>query len=589
MILSISGWRKVFDTEGEYGRGGDLRLEDRYLIATAAQVFRSFLARRVEGRAPRIVVARDTRPTGRLICDIAVRVLIGLDAEVVHLGIAATPEMTAFTRAHKNADGFFYASASHNPPGHNGIKFGLNDGQVLGAEDAGELIAVFRKVVATEQNAEFLLRAINTPSERRIDECYGLTDGYKREALTEYGRLSWEIAAFGAEGLEDRLKEAVAKRALGVLCDFNGSARITSIDRDFLGSLGIDFRSMNDRPGGFVHEIVPEGESLEPCRRALEEAHSQDPHFLLGYVPDCDGDRGNLTYIDSADGRAKLIHAQEVFALACLAELSYLAGLDRETAELAVVCNGPTSLRVDRLAERFGAKVHRAEVGEANVLALAAKLDSEGVLVRIIGEGSNGGNITLPGRVRDPLSTILSVTRYLRLPAGSPGQTPTPAGGGATVDRAAERGDIGGALASLPRFQTTGAYEKRALLRIQSSDHGALKRAYEKLLEEGAVSEGRLAQRFGIASYRILNFEGTETREGAGNRTGDERGGFQLRFSDAAGKDIGFVWMRGSRTEPVFRVMADLATEDPALEAELLDWHVGLVRRADEAASEGPA
>ena len=82
-------------------------------------------------------------------------------------------------------------------------------------------------------------------------------------------------------------------------------------------------------------------------------------------------------------------------------ELEFLRKFKPE-ARPAVVVNGPTSMRIERIAEAYGAGVFRAEVGEANVVNLAAARRSGGYEVRILGEGSNGGNITHPATVRDP-------------------------------------------------------------------------------------------------------------------------------------------------------------------------------------------
>ena len=53
----------------------------------------------------------------------------------------AAPEIMAYARGvagaeREDAAGFVYVSASHNPRGHNGLKFGLGDGGVLGAADS---------------------------------------------------------------------------------------------------------------------------------------------------------------------------------------------------------------------------------------------------------------------------------------------------------------------------------------------------------------------------------------------------------------------------------------------------------------------
>ena len=90
---------------------------------------------------------------------------------------------------------------------------------------------------------------------------------------------------------------------LSVVADFNGSARAASIDRSFLASCGIALSSINDAPGAIAHRIVPEGASLDYCAREMlrlrtEGKTPQERNAVIGYVPDCDGDRGNIVYWD---------------------------------------------------------------------------------------------------------------------------------------------------------------------------------------------------------------------------------------------------------------------------------------------------
>jgi phosphomannomutase len=93
----------------------------------------------------------------------------------------------------------------------------------------------------------------------------------------------------------------------------------------------------------------------------------------------------------------------------------------------------------------------------------------------------------------------------------------------------------------------------------------------------------RLARDYGIVSWREINYEGTGEVAGFGPgfRTGSERGGLKIIFSDQAGRDTDFIWMRGSGTEPVFRVLADSVGKDPARERTLLEWHRQMIREAD--------
>lgn len=77
----------------------------------------------------------------------------------------------------------------------------------------------------------------------------------------------------------------------------NGSARTLSVDRKYMEERGIKFLSFNDNPGQIVHAIIPEPENLVHCAKAMTELqNSGKTDVKLGYMPDCDGDRGNIVY-----------------------------------------------------------------------------------------------------------------------------------------------------------------------------------------------------------------------------------------------------------------------------------------------------
>ena len=59
----------------------------------------------------------------------------------------------------------------------------------------------------------------------------------------------------------------------------------------------------------------------------------------------------------------------------------------------------------------------------------------------------------------------------------------------------------------------------------------------------------------------------------------------KIQFYDAMNYPIAFIWMRGSGTEPVFRVMADVKGDNAELEKKLLKWHSDIIANADENAS----
>ena len=124
MILSASGWRKVFAISGQEQDKTTMIGEENIAISIfSAAVFADYLKDRLKKEHPVIIVGMDARPTGPAIAEAAIKAFICKDSDVKFLGITAAPEIMAYS---KNADGFMYISASHNPIGHNGIKFGLN-------------------------------------------------------------------------------------------------------------------------------------------------------------------------------------------------------------------------------------------------------------------------------------------------------------------------------------------------------------------------------------------------------------------------------------------------------------------------------
>ncbi|HAK46223.1 MAG TPA: hypothetical protein DCO79_09950, partial [Spirochaeta sp.] len=355
-------------------------------------------------------------------------------------------------------------------------------------------------------------------------------------------------------------KIKAAASNIGIVAELNGSARGVSIDQDYFESFGFKSRFLNDTPGDVVHAIVPEGASLDLCRSELEKAHAADSAFIIGYVPDNDGDRGNIVYINEQTGCAEILQAQEVFALSVKSELEFMKH-SKHGAKLAVAVNGPTSMRIERIAETYGAEVFRAEVGEANIVNLATEKRLEGFDIRILGEGSNGGNITHPATVRDPLNTIFALVKLQVY------------GGYSSLTEAVE---------ALPAFTTTSAFEPEAKMQIGSISHAELKANYEKIFPASFDKRrDELKSEYGITGWYEVNYEGTLAREGVGPyyRSGRQTGGLKIMLTGAS-KDIAFLWMRGSGTEPVFRVMADIEGNDREAMRTLLDWQRALVAMA---------
>ncbi len=556
MIISASGWRKVFAADGdENSMNKELSEADSLIAAGIGYIFSKWA---LEKGCKTVAIGRDARPTGEAICQIVAATAQQLGLSIQYLAVAAAPEIMAYVKNTQELEGFIYISASHNPAGHNGVKFGLGDGSVLGGSDAADIMARFKAFMEDKSNYQELVQILNKGKGTTLPA----SEFYKEKALDAYLKFNLATAFATQEELE-AFKKAEKP---AVVADMNGSARCLSIDRQFFDTLGIEYSFINDTAGAIEHGILPEGKNLNYAAGHLEKLHTEDKRFTIGYVPDNDGDRGNLVLLDKK-GKALVPDAQTVFALACTAELTFMQRSGQiAPGRTAVAVNCPTSLRIEEIARQFGVAVHRAEVGEANVVNLAAKLRKQGCTVRFLGEGSNGGNITHPATVRDPLNTIISIIKYASLTGKSWEEM----------------------IAELPRFQTTSTDDVLAKMKIQCTDHGKLKLCYEDVFKaEWEAKKSELEQKFGITGWREINTIGTESYEGTGAeaRKAGVKGGLKILFSNKEGKDIAFIWMRGSGTEPVFRILADIESADPEDERYLIQWQHHLVEEADKKAS----
>jgi len=587
MILSASGWRGIFaaDSSGtpdEESTSKEISTVHKIITGAAAFIFSEYLQKSKNN--PLVLLGMDTRPTSKVITETMIPVLLASGCNVRFSGFTAAPEIMAWARGTANAAGFIYISASHNPVGHNGIKFGLTDGGVLAAEEANKLIADFRLFFKKDDCIQKIENMISAADFASLKSVYDGEAAAKAEARKAYYDFCGVVAWNGNIEITSVLKNGLTKRPLGVVCDFNGSARAVSVDKDFFCALGLKFDCINGGPGEIVHRIVPEGESLKPCMALLEKAHSGDPSFIIGYMPDCDGDRGNLVIWDDVAGIVRALEAQEVFALACVAELAHLVRAGTELSKAAVAVNDPTSMRIDRIAEAFGVSVFRAEVGEANVVGLARRLREQGYTVRILGEGSAGGNITHPSAVRDPIHTVIAIVKLLsvRSGAGKDGLFEIWCKYSGQAEKYREDFTLADIIASLPPFVSTPAYSSGAVLRINTNDHTLLKDRYQKVfLREWENRKDELKSRFGFCGWEARAYNGLEERRGISRFGEAGRGGLKILFLSDRNRESAYIWMRGSATEPVFRIMADVAGNDAAVERFLLDWQRKMIMESD--------
>jgi phosphomannomutase len=118
---------KAYDVRGTYPD----QIDERVARAVGS-AFASF------AKVPRIVIARDMRPSGVNLCEAFAEGARAVGTQVVDLGLAST-DFLYFASGHLDAPGAMF-TASHNPAKYNGIKMCLAGAKPIGVESG--LVAI---------------------------------------------------------------------------------------------------------------------------------------------------------------------------------------------------------------------------------------------------------------------------------------------------------------------------------------------------------------------------------------------------------------------------------------------------------------
>ncbi len=293
--------------------------------------------------AKKVVVGRDTRPTGTMVEGCVTAALQASGADAVMLGIATTPTVEMEVIRQK-ADAGIIVTASHNPLEWNALKFLDHEGIFL--------------------------------NEGAVQKLFALVDGDSMRWLdhTGTGRVSHEDGADAAHihailDLSCLDAERIRARRFKVAVDAVNGAGSLIVPR-LLKELGCEVLPIHVTPDGiFPRGAEPTPENLADLGRAVRE-HGCD----VGFATDPDADRCALV-----DAGGNPIGEEYTLALAVDFMLRHKNG--------PVTVNLSTSRMNDDLAARHGVACHRAKVGEVNV---SMEMRSNG---SVIGGEGNGGVI----------------------------------------------------------------------------------------------------------------------------------------------------------------------------------------------------
>lgn len=138
-------------------------------------------------------------------------------------------------------------------------------------------------------------------------------------------------------------------------------------------------------------------------------------------------------------------------------------------------------------------------------------------------------------------------------------------------------------LASLPIYTTTGVSDKRALLKINTTDHSQLKQKFQKVFEkEWKSNHKKLEKEYSITNYEAVITNGTKETRNIDDFSKSGKGGLKIILKDKGNNPLAFMWMRGSGTEPVFRIMCDVKGDNKDFEIYLCEWLTKMLESADK-------
>jgi phosphomannomutase len=334
LIVSVSGIR------GVVGRG---------LTPEATCAFAAALG--THARGGRVVLSRDSRPSGLMLRHAVLAGLLGSGCEVQDIGVAPTPTCGVAVRQLQAAGGI-QISASHNPAPWNGLKLFGPDGGVLSAAEG--------KAVQSHFECGAFRRASHAEL-GHVAECHEAEDWHLQRVMQ----------------LID--VPLIRARGLSVFLDANAGAG-GPLGKSLLDALqcrATVYGGIAD--GFFLHEPEPIAENLKDVCPRVSKAGTD-----VGFVLDPDSDR--LAIIDET---GRYIGEELTLALAVRFRLEQQRG--------PVVLNMSSSRVVEDIAQRFGVMALRSAVGEANVVEKMKQVEA------VIGGEGNGGVIDpRVGIVRDP-------------------------------------------------------------------------------------------------------------------------------------------------------------------------------------------
>ena len=322
-------------------------------------------------KAKRVVIGRDSRPTGEAIVQFVAGICRLSGVDVIDVGLSTTPTVELLT-THFKADAGIIITASHNPLEWNALKFLNSKGLFLGPNDVKQLFAL------ADANQ------FSYPDYRAMGKCEVAPDA---DGVHIEGTLKIPYVDV----------DAIKAKHFKVAVDAVNGAGSFIVPR-LLEELGCEVVRVHCNPDGtFPRGAEPIPANLGDLRNAVKENGC-----AVGFAVDPDADRCALV-----SGEGKSIGEEYTLAIAVDEVLAKHKG--------GVCVNLSTSRMNEDVAAKYGCEFSRAKVGE---IIVSLQMIEKGCIIG--GEGNGGVILPALHYGRDSLVAAALVLSWMARHGGGP-------------------------------------------------------------------------------------------------------------------------------------------------------------------------
>ncbi|MGB9177647.1 MAG: phosphoglucosamine mutase [Pyrinomonadaceae bacterium] len=366
--------KRLFGTDGMRGEAGRFPL-DAQTVRVVGRSLAEHLAEQAGGRAPRIVIGRDTRESGAWLEAALAEGARQTGAHCDAAGVITTPGVAYLART-LPADAGIVISASHNPYQDNGIKIFAPSGRKLDDATERQIESDIRIAQSdSSSNAELM----NPKASAIVDEVASLAG-----AATLQARYLDYLAGEIGNGLSlDGLKMVID-------CANGASSHLAPV---LFQKLGASVSAINNSPDGRNINLNCGSLHIEGLQQRVVEERAD---FGVAY----DGDADRALFVD---GRGRLVDGDAtLWAMA-----QYMDERDELTGK-TVVATLMSNIGLEIALRSRGLRLLRTDVGDKYVLE---ELMRAGAMLG----GEQSGHIIFPALslAGDGMMTTLCLLRAI--------------------------------------------------------------------------------------------------------------------------------------------------------------------------------